>query len=989
MKKITFIFLVVAFNIFSAHAMMIAKDEGVTEFMTACKTSTPQEVEAMLAKGIDINRKTRVYGKTALDYALDNKRPFEMITLLLKNGANLSGTPELLNNAIEKLDNAYADPETPVQLEKTVFLLIDKNAVPDPDKALAEASMHCRNIMVFEKLLKAGANVNSRTTGESPPLIMALEYKNAPAVKFLLEHGADPNIRDFSDKPATYFATNNDDLKLLIRYGANLSAGVTIIDDWSGWIDPETLALAAKENCRISEQGMSKAGANPRLPQIYELLLKVYGKKPPVRLMAEEAIRHMMIENIEFLKKKGAEKELEKTDLFSAVLDSPYMSKPGQKEKMLEYLVKSKAPINAVHPRTGKTALMDAAHGVDLKYLKFLLENGADPNIFAVNRFNVLFYLAGNSYTDEKDSLSKLDALNLLVEHGAQLKQKTYISNLLLVALCSEQDSQFIKRLVELGEDVNFSTKDGITPLMLAAMLYKNDMVEFLIEKGAKVNAADITGWTPLFYACHYFYEAEPESDIMVFKPRNRSKADANPTVQLLLKHGADAAHIDNLGASPLTEAAAWASPETIKLLADSGGKKAVNAHDGHNRSAIMYAVKYNPDLKSVEALLQSGADPNVIMNEGSFPGRTMKFNRFHSGFNESENLSASNKKKYIGTGSCDGFSPPIFEAIYKNDVQLLALLLKYGADPNLPSSKNKDGRWTPLQACNSPEIEKMLLAAGAKAESYHKKSFVRDEAEHKLREACRNDDLDAVKKIFSELPPMDAADKKYLMNSAINYAAKSASLELLRFLITQNNGKFDDSILFAAAGNADHPEIIRHLAESMSLKLNSMHDDKGNTAMHYAGSPEIIEFLYKKGLDINARNNSGETPIISMYLRWEGHSFSGSELIAMMEEFLKCGADIDAKNSALIKEIFRCSIKPDERCLKILLKHGADPNTEIDGISLLDLAIKDNDPLKFEILIDSGASTTAIDPRKASPYIRKRLEEITEKRISEISKKR
>jgi ankyrin repeat protein len=58
-----------------------------------------------------------------------------------------------------------------------------------------------------------------------------------------------------------------------------------------------------------------------------------------------------------------------------------------------------------------------------------------------------------------------------------------------------------VKLLVEKGADVNATAEDGSTPLMLAALNEKQDVVDYLLAKGSQPGAKDEKGQTALDYA--------------------------------------------------------------------------------------------------------------------------------------------------------------------------------------------------------------------------------------------------------------------------------------------------------------------------------------------------------------------------------------------------------------------------------------------------------------------------------------------------------
>lgn len=61
-------------------------------------------------------------------------------------------------------------------------------------------------------------------------------------------------------------------------------------------------------------------------------------------------------------------------------------------------------------------------------------------------------------------------------------------------------DLATVKKFIEYGSDVNES-KNGTTPLMLAARYNKVEIIKLLLENGAKLDTKDERGYTALKYA--------------------------------------------------------------------------------------------------------------------------------------------------------------------------------------------------------------------------------------------------------------------------------------------------------------------------------------------------------------------------------------------------------------------------------------------------------------------------------------------------------
>lgn len=106
-------------------------------------------------------------------------------------------------------------------------------------------------------------------------------------------------------------------------------------------------------------------------------------------------------------------------------------------------------------------------------------------------------------------------------------------------------------------------------------------------------------------------------------------------------------------------------------------------------------------------------------------------------------------------------------------------------------------------------------------------KSAMRD-----LPEACRAQDVPAVKKLLDAGVSPDTKDKKGI--SAMHYAVGVNSMEILRLLMDKR---------------AD-PKVTDH---------------QGNTLLHYSagyGHQQATEYFLQCGLPLNARNNNGDTAL-------------------------------------------------------------------------------------------------------------------------------
>jgi ankyrin repeat protein len=103
-----------------------------------------------------------------------------------------------------------------------------------------------------------------------------------------------------------------------------------------------------------------------------------------------------------------------------------------------------------------------------------------------------------------------------------------------------------LRRLIQLGADVNVQDQGGRSPLIVAVLMNRVEAVGLLLAAGADVNRQDRHGATALFYA----------ADAGLFE-----------LAKLLLNRGADPELADNGGNTPIQIAEAKSFPKIVHLL--------------------------------------------------------------------------------------------------------------------------------------------------------------------------------------------------------------------------------------------------------------------------------------------------------------------------------------------------------------------------------------------------------------------------------------
>jgi len=137
----------------------------------------------------------------------------------------------------------------------------------------------------------------------------------------------------------------------------------------------------------------------------------------------------------------------------------------------------------------------------------------------------------------------------------------------LYIALRDESDRVAMFLLSRPEVKVEHRNAKGESPLMMAALKGKLELVRRLIDRKAEVNKP---GWAPLHYAATH--------------PSERSL----PVVRLLLEHHAFIDAQSPNGSTPLMMAALYGHPQVVRLLLEEGADTAMKNEQG--LSAIDFA---------------------------------------------------------------------------------------------------------------------------------------------------------------------------------------------------------------------------------------------------------------------------------------------------------------------------------------------------------------------------------------------------------------
>ena len=481
----------------------------------------------------------------------------------------------------------------------------------------------------------------------------------------------------------------------------------------------------------------------------------------------------------------------------AAAADTPLIEavRAGDAARVAELLDRGADP--AAAGPDGTTPLHWAARGAHRTIVERLLAGGADAT--ATNRYGVTPLALAAETGDEATIAALLDG-------GADPNGASPEGETVLMVAARTGRVPALEQLLRAGADVNATEGwRSQTALMWAAAENNADAVAALIAAGAAIEARSDSGLTPLLFAIR------------------EGQLDA---VSALLGAGADVnAGVDNRTAStgsytpaasghtsPLVLAIINAHYELASLLLESGADP--NAPDA--RGSALHALAWirrpgsgrppiqtgNVDSRDLaRALLERGADPNAQVYWNEIP-----FEVDLGIVKPPPNISVGrNFISFVG-------ATPFYLAAKHADLDLMRLLVEYGADPLTPTDQGV----TPLMA-----------AAGL--------GFWDGESPGPLNGTPETVRLEAVK-LAREL------------GNDLHAVSDFGDTELV----------------------GDGVELLlRHPHNLLELDAQRDRGDmrwNGCTALHGAammGSNLIVQYLVDQGADINARNGLGWTPLM------------------------------------------------------------------------------------------------------------------------------
>lgn len=460
--------------------------EPMVPLVYAASSGPVDIVKALVRSGADVNQRDEQFGYTALMVAAKRWKDSRLI--------------------VEFLIENNADP-----------LIVDDCR----DSALRFA-VQSANFTSAKFLLEAGIDINSTNEDGQTSLMHACDFSLEPLkmTKFLIAHGADFRLVDRQGRTALFYALQHRGLEaagFLLELGADINlknkAGqnflMLVLDNFN---QEEHLyditSFLLKKGINVADVDHSGRSALTRAPKgganTVKLLLDAgadvngkdcSGQTPLMSACKAPSSRDILLVLKLFIERGARIEDVDnegKSALAHAIANS------SMENAAILLLIEAGANIEEKDLR-GEAPLMKACQGSrPTDKLKLLIEHGA--RVDDVDN-------EGRSALAHAITTGIYEAIEPLIEAGADVNRKDKILRTTpLMEACSILGDDGVKRsklLLEKGvsiDDVDITRRSA---LAFAATYGHIEIVNLLLEAGADINRKDLTGETPLLKACH------------------------------------------------------------------------------------------------------------------------------------------------------------------------------------------------------------------------------------------------------------------------------------------------------------------------------------------------------------------------------------------------------------------------------------------------------------------------------------------------------
>ncbi|MCX6367781.1 MAG: ankyrin repeat domain-containing protein [Armatimonadetes bacterium] len=441
-----------------------------------------------------------------------------------------------------------------------------------------------------------------------------------------------------------------------------------------------------------------------------------------------------------------------------------------------------------------------------------------------------------------------------------------------------------LERLLAEGADLEAGDQNGATPLMIAAGSTDAETkgaVEWLLAQGA--NPKTTGGW---YRVTATWYAAGPDLYCDATVP-----TDQADRLRILLDASLDANESSSNGVSLLVKACRSGDPAQVRLLMNRGASLTNHSSSDKRQSfqIPLFAASESGSAECVQLLLDAGADVNEVCKTGSFQ---------------------------VTLNQIDLPTVDLPPGLDLDDISQSAAGIDLGAyiDQRIQSTNElwgEDGE-TALASAGSPEVARLLIAAGARVDAH-----------------------DWYEDVLGRV--LETADTELVMGNSDAFAVADVLLEAGATLDKNFKGEFR----LGSAAFRHHAHVVDYLLQHGAAGQSTQ---EGTTPLHSvcwkggcqdeetnAACAQIIRSLVRAGFSMDARDSEGRAPL---------HKATGGDWAnqTAVRTLLELGAEPDPVDGYGQTPLHLATRNRALECAVALLEAGANPrlpdltgNTPID----------------------------------------------------------
>ncbi len=503
-------------------------------------------------------------------------------------------------------------------------------------------------------------------------------------------------------------------------------------------------------------------------------------------------------------------------------------------------LVESGMDVN--EPRgDGMTALHFSAERGDAELAAFLLEQGADVEVTTrLGAYTPVHFAARNGNGA---------VLRLLLERGADPDVRTETGGVTALHFAAGAgDAEAVEALLDHGADVDAREEHwGQTPVIFAAAGNSPEVIRLLARHGADLGATTRVDDIPTREAVDQqarevrnrmlaeFHEAAGGGDD--WRPTPEQVQEAVRAARELQRAMSDAEGLEGEeeageeeilgytqlvgamgGLTPLLHAAREGHAEAARALLEVGADIDQVSEGDHTSPLLMSSINGHWDL--AREFLEAGADPNVASEAGATPLFAAINLQFHPRSrypqpraHERQDIDYLSFMKELLEAGADpnarldkhlwymAFTfdhlrvdtwgaTPFWRAAYATDVEAMKLLVEYGADPEIPTTRPAQrgggGGYTGQPAADESGLPP-VPSGGPGVHAIHAASGVGygEGYAANVHRHVPNGWVPAVRYLVEELG-VDVNERDHNGYTALHHAAARGDVELIRYLAEQ-----------------------------------------------------------------------------------------------------------------------------------------------------------------------------------------------------------